>query len=27
MPLYAIVIPLGFSFLYRERDASSRPDP
>jgi hypothetical protein len=26
MPLYAIVIPLGLSFLYRERDASPRPD-
>ena len=27
MPLYAIVIPLGLSFLYRERDASPRTDP
>jgi hypothetical protein len=27
MPLYAIVVPLGLSFLYRERDASSRTDP
>ncbi len=27
MPLYAIVIPLGLSFLYRGRDASRRPDP
>lgn len=27
MPLYAIVIPLGLSFLYRARDASPRPDP
>jgi hypothetical protein len=27
MPLYAIVIPLGLSFLYRVRDASPRSDP
>ena len=27
MPLYAIVIPLGLSFLYRGRPASPRPDP
>ena len=27
MPLYAIVIPLGLSSLYRGRDASLRPDP
>ena len=27
MPLYAIVLPLGLSFLYRGRDASPRPGP
>ncbi|MCX5752417.1 MAG: hypothetical protein NTW97_02090 [Candidatus Krumholzibacteria bacterium] len=27
MPLYAIVVPLGLSFLYRERIASPRSDP
>jgi hypothetical protein len=27
MPMYAIVIPLGLSFLYRERNASFRPGP
>ncbi len=26
MPLYAIVVPLGLSFLYRGRDESPRPD-